>query len=111
MNHVLSLDPEAPDEGVTEMVCDYAISAQKNIPACQVGSHGGHVPMDPLQQEPSMEGKAQVLEAESQLPILIPSLTRSSEAVNKSPDLSEPFSSSVKWEIAACRESGFKWKS
>lgn len=52
-----------------------------------------------------MKRKAQALEAESWLPILIPSRTRSSEAMHKSPNFSEPFSSPVKWEIAVLRES------
>ena len=57
-----------------------------------------------------MKRKAQALEAESWLPILIPSCTRSSEAMHKSPNFSEPFSSPVKWEIAVLRESWFKWR-
>ena len=47
-NHGLSLDPEAPDQEVTEMVCNYELSTQKNIPACQVDHNGDHMPMDQL---------------------------------------------------------------
>lgn len=46
VNLGLSSDPAAPTKEVTEMVGNYEIFPQKNIPAHQIDSHGGHAPTD-----------------------------------------------------------------